>query len=136
VVLVVLYVRLRPAYLRTALRGPRNLQAGDMKARTSQAMISAISHRATGFARVWDELSDMAHFGSLAIWNAWQVDTSAPIANTLGKVNFATYPRRKRPTDPLLACGWLIELSDALIDTLDEMLQEWSQQGLGAPAKE
>jgi len=125
VVLVVRYVWHRPAYLPTALRGPKNLRPGDMKARTSQAMISVVSAKAPGFAAAWDELSDMTHFGSLAIWNAWQLDTSAPAANTLGRVNFATYPRWKTATDPLLVCGWLIELSDALSDTLEQMLEDW-----------
>jgi hypothetical protein len=135
VVLVALFVHLRPAYLQTALRGPRNLKAGDMKPRTSQAMISAVSERAPGFAAAWDELSDLTHFGSLAIWNAWQLDTSAPAPNTLGTFNFATHPRWRNASDPLLVCGWLIELSDALTDTLELMLGDWFPEAPQDPPK-
>jgi hypothetical protein len=123
VVLVVLYVRIRPSYLVTAVRGPRNLPAGAPGRKGSQAMINAVGKVAPGFKAAWSELSDMTHFGSLAIWNSWQLK---PGPTKLGTVSFGTNPRWRRPSDPLLACGWLIELSDALGETLDSMLDEWS----------
>jgi len=123
VVMVVLYVRIRPAYLVTVMKGPRNLPSGAPGRKGSQAMINAIGKVAPGFKTAWGELSDMTHFGSLAIWNSWQLKAGP---TKLGTVNFATYPRWKKPSDPLLACGWLIELSGALCGTLALMLDEWS----------
>jgi hypothetical protein len=123
VVMVVLYVRIRPAYLVTVMKGPRNLPPGAPGRKGSQAMINAVGKSAPGFKAAWGELSDMTHFGSLAIWNSWQLKAGP---TQLGTVNFATYPRWKKPSDPLLACGWLIELSGALGGILDLMLDEWS----------
>ncbi|HET6311485.1 MAG TPA: hypothetical protein VFH00_10850 [Candidatus Nitrosotalea sp.] len=123
VVMVVLYVRIRPAYLVTVMKGPRNLPPGTPGRKGSQAMINAVGKVAPGFKAAWGELSDITHFGSLAIWNSWQLKEGP---TKLGSVNFATYPRWKNPSDPLLACGWLIELSGALSETLDLMLNEWS----------
>ena len=123
VVLVVLYVRTRPAYLVTVMKGPRNLPAGAPGRKGSQAMINAVGKVAPGFKAAWGELSDITHFGSLAIWNSWRLK---PGPTKLGTVDFATHPRWRRPSDPLLACGWLIELSSALGGTLDVMLDEWS----------
>jgi len=123
VVLVVLYVRIRPAYLVTAVKGPHNLPSGAPGRKGSQAMINAVGKVAPGFKAAWGQLSDMTHFGSLAIWNAWQLKEGP---TKLGTLSFATRSRWRRPSDPLLACGWLIELSGALGETLNLMLDEWS----------
>jgi hypothetical protein len=128
VVLMALYVRKRPAYLQTAMTGARDLPAGAPGPKSSQAMIAAVRRSAPGFQGVWDELSDMTHFGSLAIWHSWRLSDDPAKA---GHVSYTTYPQWKNATDPLLACGWLIELSDALTKTLELMLEEWSPLASG-----
>ena len=117
--MILMYVRARPAYMQTVMNSPQNLPEGALGQRSTQAIIAAVGREAPGFKHVWDELCDMTHFGSLAIWNAWKLD---PDPTEPGNVSYTTYPRWKEETDPLLACGWLMELSDALIATLEGML--------------
>jgi hypothetical protein len=71
-------------------------------------MIAAVRRHAPGFQAVWDELSDMTHFGSRAIWHSWRLNEDDPAK--AGRVSYTTYPQWRKATDPLLACAWLIEL--------------------------
>jgi hypothetical protein len=135
VVLMVLYVRKRPAYLETVMRGPRNLPAGTPGPKSSQAIIAAVGRYAPGAKAVWDELSQMTHFGSLAIWHSWRLSEGPAKPGTIGTISYTTYPQWKKATDPLLACAWLIELSDALTDTLEVMLEDWVPHASTKPAE-
>jgi hypothetical protein len=85
-----------------------------------QRIIAALSPQAAGLKQVYAELSEATHVGSVAMWTAWNAETGE--AGGTGKVTYTTYPRWKRPSDALLACGYVLELAQAFTDTIEAIL--------------
>lgn len=117
-VVTALYVRDHPEYVDALTdRSP----ATKTKRRSIGALIAAVTKYAPGIKHVYDELSEGTHFGAVAMWASW---THKP--DTEGTVTFASYPRWRDPErDPLVIARWLIELGEALVDTVESTVAHY-----------
>ncbi len=117
-VVTALYVRDNPNYV-NALTDRR--PATKVKRRSIGALITAVTRYAPGIKHVYDELSEGTHFGSVAMWASW---THKP--DTEGTVTYASYPRWRDPDrGPLVIAGWLIELGEALAETVESTVAQY-----------
>jgi hypothetical protein len=123
-VVTALYVRDHPEYVDALTDRRRDTKS---KRRSIGSLITAVTKYAPGIKHVYDELSEGTHFGSVAMWASW---THKP--DTDGTVTYASYPRwRDAQRDPLVIAGWLIELGEALIGTVETTVGAYLSQ---APA--
>ncbi|HCF99386.1 MAG TPA: hypothetical protein DEV93_02450 [Chloroflexi bacterium] len=111
VVIMTLYIRDHPTYAEVVMAHP-----GDPNYRRRVSvgrLMVAVKDYAPGVKTVYDELTEGTHFGSIAMWTAWTLSGERTL-------NYTTAPRWRRPeTDPLVFAGWLIELGDAFIETVE-----------------
>jgi hypothetical protein len=73
------------------------------------------------FKLVWDELCEITHFGTSAMWTSHQFVADGDDLKT----QWSSAPRWSDGREAKLACGWLLELStgmDAALRALGETL--------------
>jgi hypothetical protein len=108
VVAVVYYVADRPSYVRALAERPRDRRPNDPARKTVQALIGHMDkHYSDQFGLVYQELCEIAHFGAVAMWASHHLTDDRT-------VTWTSYPRWRRPEDPLIACAYLLELSEAI----------------------
>ncbi len=99
-----LYVGRSPSHIPTLLEGK-----GGKK--SFQAMFDAVSPDAPGLRNLYRELSEMAHFGQLGIYNVFNMDDERSF-------NWTTISRWRREEEFKAACAHIEELSNAMLAAL------------------
>lgn len=104
-VVLVHYVNRHPGYL-AALEQPAADLVG-ISRKSPQALLNAASRDMPGVRHVYRALSEMAHFGSTALWTPFAVTDEAPGEGYLGVFRFGTPPHWHRPNDDRTwPCCW------------------------------
>lgn len=106
-VLTVAYANDHPDYVEriTERRGD---QPKDLKRLPIRTLIDHITPSAPGFGPVYDELCEITHFGSLALWQPHAITGDATLM-------WGSPPRWSNGREPLIACAQLKELSAAAV---------------------
>jgi hypothetical protein len=112
-VTIALYVLRNPRYVEYLLQGPRNNGPGR---KSFEAMFHAVREEASQLKLVYGELSDYAHFGSLAVWNAHSIDDKEQRT-----VLWTDAPRWRDERHFQVACAQAHELATAGLDALDRL---------------
>jgi hypothetical protein len=87
---------------------PKSEQPKEMKPPQTWEMRQHIAPVAPGFDRVYGQLCELTHFGSLSfVHSHLLVDEEEMVSQ------WAAAPRWRRDTEPLIACAWVRELRDA-----------------------
>lgn len=107
-VVLVRYLDLHPGYL-DDLEKPR--PAG--KRRTFKELFEDAASEMVGVRYVYATLSEMAHFGSTALWHPFTITDAAE--RTL---SFSTAPHWKHPDDGRIALAMLAESDEAMTEVL------------------
>jgi hypothetical protein len=107
-VVLVRYLDLHPSYL-DELEKPK--PAG--KRRTFKELFEDAASEMIGVRYVYATLSEMAHFGSTALWHPFNITDEAE--RTL---SFSTAPHWKHPDDGRIALAMLAESDEAMIEVL------------------
>lgn len=109
-VLTVAYATDDPAYVEriTERRGD---QPKELRRLPIKALIDHIAPEAPGFASVYDELCEITHYGSVALWQPH-------VLNGERTVQWRSEPRWRRDREALIACAQLTELSAAAVTYL------------------
>lgn len=104
-VLTVAYVHDHPDYVERIMER-RGDQPKELKRLQIAALIDHIDPDAPGFRHVYDELCELTHFGSLALWQAHVLSDDRTI-------QWRSAPRWRNERERLIACAQLKEMSAA-----------------------
>jgi hypothetical protein len=115
-VVLVYYVNGHPEYMRALERPARDLPPGVAR-RSMQAMINVAAKDMAGIRVVYARLSEMGHFGSTALWQAFAITDSGGGPGTL---HYRTHPHWKREGDDRMALAMLIENDEAMLVLLEQ----------------
>ena len=116
VVVTTLYVRDHPDYVEALWDRRQNAKK---RRRSIGALVTAVTPYAAGARAVYDELSEGTHFGAVAMWAAWTFKDGKTLSYT-------THPRWRNPErQPFVIAGWLIELGDAFIETVESTVAHY-----------
>jgi len=114
-VVLVLYIDTNPEYL-GALERPLSEQPKGARKRFSE-LFEAAAKEMAGVRQVYATLSEMAHFGSTAMWIPFTIDDEED--RTL---SFSTGPHWKKPDDARIALAMLQESDEAMVEVLRRYL--------------
>jgi len=120
-VVLVYYLDVYPDYVKALERPMSELPKGTRK-RFSE-LFEFASGEMPGVRAVYDLLSEMAHFGSTALWHPFTVDDEAPPEGSLGTLRYYSGPSWRRPDDARLALAMLLEADEATFAVLDRYLR-------------
>jgi len=112
-VVLVRYVDLHPDYL-DDLERPK--PAG--KRRTFRELFEDAATEMVGVRLAYATLSEMAHFGSTALWHPFTITDEAE-----RKLSLSTAPHWKHPDDGRMALAMLAESDEAMTEVLDRYSQ-------------
>lgn len=107
-VVLVIYVADHPTYVETLTVREREIPKGAPKRRSMQALISHASRVAPGMKAVYEDLSEVAHFGAAAMWTAHRVDLEEQL------LRWTSDPAWKSDEQALIACAQTLELAEAM----------------------
>lgn len=105
------YVNKHPDYLGSIERPAAELAKG-IGRKSQQALLAEAAKQMPGVRHVYATLSEMAHFGSTALWQPFTVSDEPEDAR---KMRFGTPPHWKRPDEPRIALAMLIENDEAAL---------------------
>jgi hypothetical protein len=114
-VVLVLYIDANPEYL-DALERPMSEQPRGARKRFSEIFEVAAKEMA-GVRQVYATLSEMAHFGSTAMWMPFTIDEEEE-----RMLSFSTAPHWKKPDDARIALAMLRESDEAIVEVLRRYL--------------
>jgi len=110
------YVADNPGYVDVLTKRERDKPAGSPRRRSIQALVAHLEkHYATQFGQVYAELSEIAHFGTVALWTAHRVESDD------GATSWASVPRWRDESQLYVACAQLLELREAMSDALGRL---------------
>jgi hypothetical protein len=122
-VVLVHYVNRHPAYLEALERPASELRGINRK--SPQALLNAASRDMPGVRHVYRGLSEMAHFGSTALWTPFAIiEDEHPPEGYLGTLRFGTPPHWHKPDDDRLAVAMLLENDVAALAVMATFAQE------------
>lgn len=104
-VLTVAYAHDNPDYVER-ITERRGNQPKELKRLQIKALIDHIAPSAPGFSHVYDELCEITHFGSVALWQPHALEAGST-------VQWRSEPRWSIDREPLVACAQLKEMSAA-----------------------
>jgi hypothetical protein len=110
-VALVIYVHDHPSYVRTLTQRQREIPAGEQKRKTVKALIDYAATHAPGMAGVYAELSEVSHFGAVAMWASYTVDGD-------NRTTWSSGPRFRSEQQALIACAQTLELAGAMVHHL------------------
>jgi hypothetical protein len=112
------YVNKHPSYLASIERPASELPKRRGR-KTFQALLNEAAKEMGGVRKVYASLSEMAHFGSTALWHPFTVGED-PEERLL---KYGTPPHWKRPDDARMAVAMLLENDDAALYVLADFAQ-------------
>lgn len=104
-ILTVAYAHDHPDYVERIMER-RGDQPKELKRLQIKTLIDHIAPTAPGFRHVYDELCEITHFGSVALWQPHLL--AEPMT-----VQWRSEPRWRNDREPLIACAQLAEMSAA-----------------------
>lgn len=119
---LLIYVTDKPQYIGILMETKKNL--GPSGGRKSiQAIISHASKRMPGLKPIYDQLSEIAHFGSVAFWNPFDTREDDNGDQATVTLTWSSVPRWRNEKQALIACGWVHELAEASRHLLQEFAE-------------
>lgn len=107
------YVADNPSYVDVLTQRERDKPAGSPRRKSIQTLVGHVEkHYAPQFGRVYAELSEIAHFGTVALWTAHRIEDGD------GATSWASVPRWRDEGQLYVACAQLLELREAMSDAL------------------
>jgi hypothetical protein len=118
-VVLVEYVVDHPDYIDVLQHSPEDLPPG--KGRKSyESLVRASGRKKPGVRRVYRALSEMAHFGSTAMWHPFDI-----VDREEGRIRFGTPPHWQKPDDAMVAVTMLLENDEAMLSVLVRFTQAY-----------
>lgn len=110
------YVADNPSYVAVLTQRERDKPAGSPRRKSIQTLVNHVKkHYAAQFGNVYAELSEIAHFGTVALWTAHRVEDDE------GATSWTSVPRWRDESQLLVACAQLLELREAMSDALGRL---------------
>lgn len=102
-----------PSYVDVLTQRERDKPAGSPRRKSIQTLVGHVEkHYAPQFGHVYAELSEIAHFGTVALWTAHRIEDGD------GATSWASVPRWRDEGQLYVACAQLLELREAMSDAL------------------
>lgn len=118
---LLVYVVDKPQYITALMEDKKSLGSSAGRRKSIQALISHATGRMPGLKLIYGQLSEVAHFGSVAFWNPFDThDSDDPSVVTL---TWSSIPRWRDEHQALIACGWVHELAEASRHLLQEFAE-------------
>ena len=118
-VVLVMYVEDHPDYIEALTRRPSERNIHARKRKSIQSLIAAVSDQAPGMKAVYSELSEITHFGAIAMWTAHSADeVLGADGSPILKTTWTSSPRWRSDEQALIACAQTLELADAMVAAL------------------
>jgi hypothetical protein len=114
-VVLMIYVIDHPEYVRVLTVRASELDKRGPKRKSLQRLINYAQSHAPGMKRVYAELSEITHFGSIALWSAHSLDPTRERG-----ISWSSAPRWHDEHMALVACAQVIELAGAMEGFLRE----------------
>lgn len=126
-VILVAYVLHRPDYIQAVMTDPAEWQRGMPKRKGTQALMAVAAREFPTISAPYDELSDMGHFGSAAMWSAFTPDEiESEIADPEKRtIEWTNIPSWRHPDDPLKAAAHLLEFTEGFTRTVNAMTDRY-----------
>ena len=103
------YVADHPTYADVLIEREKDKPSGVKRRKGIQALVSHVDkHHARQFGKFYAELSEMAHFGKVAMWTPHRVEPDT------GRMSWSSVPAWKDDRQLYVACAQLLELGDAM----------------------
>jgi hypothetical protein len=100
------YVADKPSYVQALLRPEKEWKAGEPKRKSIQALVSYMDrHYSTQFKELYEELSELTHFGSKAVWTSHAI-----VDDEERKTMWSSRPVWQDQRTLYIACAQLLEL--------------------------
>jgi len=115
-VALIFYVDAHPEYMATLHKPMAELPKNTRK--SFRELFEAASSELAGIRSVYAMLSEMAHFGSTALWQPFSVEDDPPKEGALGRLTFSTGPHWRKPDDARIALAMLRESDEAALELL------------------
>jgi hypothetical protein len=119
-VILVAYVLHNPRYIRAAMTDPAESPPGVPKRKSIQSLIGGAEKEFPTIKAPYDELSDMGHFGTVALWSAFKPDELEQKGATM-TIEWTNAPSWRDADDPLKAAAHLLEFVEAFAQTVDKI---------------
>jgi hypothetical protein len=124
-VAVVRYVADNPSYVQALIRREQDRQPGEPRRKSVQALVSYMDrHYSTQFKAVYGELSELTHFGSTAMWQAWVI-----VSDEQMKAMWNSRPMWRDERTFYVACAQLLELGDEMERALVALAEKVGTEG-------
>jgi hypothetical protein len=110
------YVADHPEYADVITERERDKPAGTRRRKTIQALIGHVEKvYAPQFGDVYAELSEVAHFGTVAMWIAHRLEGES------GGTSWSSIPRWRDDRQLYVACAQLLELREAMSGAIRQL---------------
>jgi hypothetical protein len=114
-VAVAFYTADHPSYVEALKTAEREKPPGAPRRKSVRALVSYMERvHAEQFGLVYDELSEVTHFGSLALWIAHR-------AHGDRRVSWTSVPSWKAESQLYVACAQLLELREAMVAAIEAL---------------
>ncbi|MFZ0379290.1 MAG: hypothetical protein WCD11_02055 [Solirubrobacteraceae bacterium] len=110
-VVMVIYVLDHPEYVEAISAPPDERSKGGPRRKTMQALISHATDQAPGVKAVYKQLSEVTHFGSIAMWMPHRITVES---ESILRTTWSSEPEWKNDEQALIACAQTLELADAM----------------------
>lgn len=112
-VVLVIYVTDHPKYVEVLTTRASELPKSGPRRKSIQWLINYASKDAAGIKDVYADLSEMTHFGSLAMWTSHRPEQQD------GAFSWSSGPRWRDDEQALIACAQTLELADEMVTLLE-----------------
>jgi hypothetical protein len=121
-VILVAYVLRRPDYIKAVVTDPSEWQPGMPRRKSIQSLIALAEEEFPTIKAPYEELSDMGHFGSVAMWTAFEPQDVHEDENAM-TIDWTNVPSWRHRDDPLKAAAHLLEFTAAFVQTVDQIIK-------------
>jgi hypothetical protein len=121
------YVADHPGYIDVLTVRAKDIPKGKKQRLSIQKLVAHAFKRAPGLKHVYAELSEITHFGSVAMWTPHRVTNAET-----HEIAWSNHPCWRDEEQALIACAQTIEISEAINFRLSEFLDEHCREG-GSP---
>lgn len=123
--IVMAYVLRKPDYIHAVMNDPAEWKRGMPKRKGTQALMALARQEFPTIDEPYDELSDMGHFGTTAMWSAF---TPTELEDQIGDdktrdIEWTNIPSWRHPDDPMKAAAHLLEFAQGFAQVAEKIIQ-------------